>query len=132
MHDASIHVCQCPVCRRPEPHPDKAIHHRMNLLLSRMDEPQRRWYVGLESMRIPHGGDVLLAQITGLNVETIRRGRQELENDLEGCSAERIRQKGGGRPPVEKKRSDDRTGPEPPDRGPDRRQSDDRSQMGAT
>lgn len=75
----------------------------MNLLLGRMDEQQRRWYVGLESMRIGHGGDVLLSQITGLNVETIRRGRRELDNDLEDRPADRVRLKGGGRPPVEKK-----------------------------
>jgi hypothetical protein len=75
----------------------------MNRLLSRMDEQQRRWYVGLESMKIGHGGDTLLAQITGLHVETIRRGRQELENDLQDRPPERIRLEGGGRPPVEKK-----------------------------
>jgi hypothetical protein len=75
----------------------------MNLLLSRMDEQQRRWYAGLESMKIGHGGDVLLAQISGLNVETIRRGRQDLENDLQDRPPARIRLEGGGRPPVEKK-----------------------------
>lgn len=103
MHDASIHVCQCPLCQGFEPHTDQQIHHHMNLLLSRMDEQQRRWYVGLESMRIGHGGDILLSQITGLNVETIRRGRQELENDLEDRPSDRIRREGGGRPLVEKK-----------------------------
>jgi hypothetical protein len=103
MQEASIHKCQCPVCRQPEPHRDKPLHHRMNLLLSRMDEQQRRWYVGLESTKIGHGGDLLLSQISGLNVETIRRGREELENDLEDRPPERIRLKGGGRPPVEKK-----------------------------
>jgi hypothetical protein len=103
MHDASIHICQCSLCQRPDPHPDKQLHHRMNLLLSRMNEQQRRWYVGLESMKIGHGGDLLLSQISGLNVETIRRGRQELENDLEDRPTERIRLEGGGRPPVEKK-----------------------------
>jgi hypothetical protein len=75
----------------------------MNLLLSRMNEQQRRWYVGLESMKMGHGGDVLLSQMTGLNVETIRRGRQELENDLEDRPADHVRREGGGRPSVEKK-----------------------------
>jgi len=103
MQEATIHVCQCPLCRRSDPHPDQQLHHRMNLLLGRMDEQQRRWYVGLESMRIGHSGDALLSQITGLNVETIRRGRQELENDLEDRPADRVRREGGGRPSVEKK-----------------------------
>jgi hypothetical protein len=75
----------------------------MNLLLSRMDEQQRRWYVGIESMKIGHGGDKLLAQISGLNAETIRRGRQELENELQDRPVERVRLEGAGRPPVEKK-----------------------------
>ena len=103
MQEASIHICKCPVCQRPDAHADPLLHHRMNLLLSRMDEQQRRWYVGLESMRIGHGGDVLLCQITGMNVETIRRGRQELEDDLNDRPTDRIRLEGGGRPSVEKK-----------------------------
>lgn len=84
----------------------------MNLLLSRMDEQQRRWYGALESLRVGHGGDVRLGQITGLSVETLRRGREELDNELQDRpadrlrrerSVERIRLPGGGRPPVEKK-----------------------------
>jgi len=75
----------------------------MNLLLSRMDEQQRRWYGALESLRVGRGGDVRLGQITGLNVETLRRGREELDNELQDRPADRIRLSGGGRPPVEKK-----------------------------
>ena len=103
MQEASVYVCQCSVCRGSGEHPDKRLHHRMNLLLSRMDEQQRRWYVGLESMKVGHGGDTLLSLITGLNVETIRRGRQELENNLEDRPQDRVRLEGGGRPLVEKK-----------------------------
>ena len=29
----------------------------MNLLVSRMNEQQRRWYAGLESIRVGHGAD---------------------------------------------------------------------------
>ncbi len=75
----------------------------MNVFLSRLDEQQRRWYVALESKRKGHGGDRLLAQITGMNVETIRRGRQELDEELASRPRERIRAVGGGRPAVEKK-----------------------------
>jgi hypothetical protein len=75
----------------------------MNLLLSRLDEQQRRWYVALESVKVGHGGDTLLSQITGLNAETIRRGREELESDLAGRPADRVRLPGGGRTPLEKK-----------------------------
>jgi hypothetical protein len=75
----------------------------MNLLCSRLDEQQRRWYVALEANRIGHGGDRLLSQITGLDEKTIRRGREELATSLADCPAERVRRPGGGRPTVEKK-----------------------------
>ncbi len=80
-----------------------SLHHQMNLFLSRLDEQQRRWYVAMESNRIGTGGDRLLSQITGMDVKTIRRGRQELEKDLADRPSERIRLPGGGQPPVEKK-----------------------------
>jgi hypothetical protein len=40
----------------------------------------------------------LLSLVTGLHVETIRRGRRELEADLQGCPPDRLRRRGGGRP----------------------------------
>ena len=75
----------------------------MNLLLSRFDEQQSRWYAALESKKIGHGGDTLLSRITGMNVETIRRGRRELEASLEGRPTDRVGREGGGRKPAEKK-----------------------------
>ena len=75
----------------------------MNLLLNHLDEQQRRLYAALESKRIGHSGDRLLSLITGLNVETIRQGRHELDADLADTPLHRIRRPGGGRPPVEKK-----------------------------
>ncbi|MEO8185587.1 MAG: hypothetical protein ABI895_42820 [Deltaproteobacteria bacterium] len=72
------------------------------LLLSTLDERQRRLFAGLESMLLGWGGDRRIAEITGLDSHTIAKGRREL---LEGkLLAERIRQPGGGRKPVEKKR----------------------------
>ena len=75
----------------------------MNLLLSRLDEQQRRLYAALESKRIGHGGDRVLAFVTGLDVESIRQGRRELDADLADTPLDRIRRPGGGRPPAEKK-----------------------------
>jgi len=75
----------------------------MNVLLSRLDEQQRRWYVAVEADRIGHGGAERLSKITGMNVNTIRRGRRELAADLEGRPTDRVRKAGGGRKPVEKK-----------------------------
>jgi hypothetical protein len=74
----------------------------MNVFLSRLDEQQCRWYVALESMAVGHGGDRLLSQVTGLHVDTIRRGREELSRDLEDRPTDRVRLPGGGRPPLKK------------------------------
>ena len=103
MSAVKIHVCQCSHCQQEMFHQDKKLHHQMNLFLSRLDEQQRRWYVAMESNRMGASGDQLLSQITGMDVKTIRRGRQELEADLADRPSERIRLAGGGRPPVEKK-----------------------------
>ena len=103
MPQTNIHQCQCPQCQSDTPHPDQAMHRQMNVFLSRLDEQQRRWYVALESSRLGHGGDQQIARITGLDVHTIRRGRQELASDLSDRPADRVRTSGAGRPRVEKK-----------------------------
>jgi hypothetical protein len=72
------------------------------LFFSTLNEQQRRLYAGMESVRLGRGGDRWIAQITGLDVHTVSRGRRELlAQDL---ALDRIRDRGGGRPPVEKKR----------------------------
>jgi hypothetical protein len=72
------------------------------LFFSTLNEHQRRLYAGMESVRLGRGGDRWIAQITGLDVHTVSRGRRELlAQDL---ALDRIRGRGGGRPPVEKKR----------------------------
>ena len=76
----------------------------MNLFLSRLDEQQRRWYVGMEAKKQGHGGVKKMAQITGININTIRRGKRELSDDLETRPNDRVRLPGGGRKAVEKKR----------------------------
>lgn len=100
----TIHQCECAICQQSESHPDQRVHQQMNLLLSRLDEQQRRWYAAIEAQKLGHGGATLLAKITGLSVETIRRGRTELEDGLSQRPVDRVRQVGGGRKTVEKKR----------------------------
>ena len=100
MQQRPIPRCACPECRRRRPNPTKALHQQMNFLVSTLDERQRRLYVGLESQKLGHGGDRRLALITGLSVDTIAKGRQELQRPV---ASERIRVPGGGRPRLEKK-----------------------------
>jgi len=98
-----VHTCECPICCHSQDHADKAIHHQFNVLLSRLDEQQRRWMVALESKKIGHGGDRFMAKVSGISVETIRKGRKELDDDLTDRPIDRVRVPGGGRPRIEKK-----------------------------
>ena len=72
------------------------------LFVSMLDEKQRRLYAGLESLKLGHGGDRKIAELTAMDVHTVARGRRELlshDVDIEG-----IRKAGGGRKGLEKKR----------------------------
>ena len=103
MPISEIHVCQCADCTQQEEHTNKQTHQQMNLLLSRLDEQQRRWYVAVEANRMGHGSLRLLLLITGMNEKTIQRGQQEIEQGLVERPSTQIRHSGGGRPRVEKK-----------------------------
>jgi hypothetical protein len=103
MTISGIHACQCKNCQQPGEHPDKKLHEQMNLLLSRLDEQQRRWYVAVEANRIGYGGVRLLSQITGMDEKTIQRGQQEIGQGLVDRPLKRVRSPGAGRPLVEKK-----------------------------
>jgi hypothetical protein len=72
------------------------------LFFSMLDEKRRRLYAGLEALKTGRGGDARIANLLGLDVGTVARGRQELlSQDVE---VNRVRRAGGGRKAVEKKR----------------------------
>jgi hypothetical protein len=104
MNAKTIHQCECEICQNAEPDVKQGEHRRINVFMSRLDEQQRRWYAALEAEKLGHGGIELVAKITGLNVNTISRGRQELAQELNGRPNDRIRLAGGGRKALEKKR----------------------------
>jgi hypothetical protein len=101
--ERQIHQCECDVCQAETDPEIMRQHRQMNVFLSRLNEPQRRWYVGLLSQRPGGPSDRQLAKITGLDEKTIQRGRQDLDAELAGLPPERQRQEGGGRPRAEKK-----------------------------
>ncbi len=100
MEKSPIHHCTCPACRAHKDLPTKSLHAQINFMVSTLDEHQRRLFVGLESQRLGYGGDRVMAQITGLSVDTIAAGRRELRA---GQGTKHIRAAGAGRPRVEKK-----------------------------
>ncbi len=103
MSAPEVHQCECGTCQQKTSHPDQVLHRQMNLLLSRLDEQQRRWYAAVEADRVGLQGDQLLSQITDMDSKTIQRGRQELEHELAERPFDRVRLPGGGRPRAEKK-----------------------------
>ncbi len=97
------HQCQCEICRTESDAAVMRQHREMNLLLSRLNEQQRRWYVGSFSQQPGGPSDEALSQITGMDEKTIRRGRRELANELADVPVDRLRREGAGRPRAEKK-----------------------------
>src|SRR3954453_832668 len=103
MSGGAVHGCGgCP-CRRGEAHANREYHHQMNLLLSRLNEQQRRWYLAVESERLGYGADRILYEITGVDEKTIRRGRVELGVSLTDRPVDRVPLPGGGRPATKKR-----------------------------
>ena len=98
----SVHECGCAECRLGGS-AARDDHRQLNILLSRLDEQQRRWVAAREAGRLGHGGFQRISEITGLHPETIRRGRDELSEDLRDRPRTYVRLPGGGRPRVEKK-----------------------------
>ena len=96
MPISAIDVCQCQLCQSGIDHGERLFHRQINLLMSRLDEQQRRWLAALEANRHGHGGIRRLSQITGLDEKTIQRGQQELELELNGRPANRVRLAGAG------------------------------------
>lgn len=72
------------------------------LFFSLLDEKQRRLYAGLEALKTGWGGDAQIADLLGLDVGTVARGRQDLQQ--QDVEVERVRRVGGGRKSLEKKR----------------------------
>ncbi|MDY6940139.1 MAG: hypothetical protein SWY16_21105 [Cyanobacteriota bacterium] len=94
---ANIRKCPCPICQERSEHPQKIFHDRINLLLSRLDEQQRRWFVAILAQQLGRGGIQQISQVTGMHPDTIRRGRQELDRGLSDRPQGRTRLRGGGR-----------------------------------
>ncbi len=75
------------------------IAERWRLFGAECDERRRRLWAASEAKTHGPGGVALLARVTGLSDETIRRGLVELESG-ERLEAGQVRRAGGGRPAV--------------------------------
>jgi hypothetical protein len=96
-----VHACECPRCRQ-YPNGRVAREHRaLNRLIAASDERTRRLLAGFLARKHGKGGIALLARITGLDRDTVARGRSELRQPFR--SSGRIRRPGAGGQRVEKK-----------------------------
>ncbi len=99
----TIRRCSCPDCRRD---PDAAVareHQAINRIIACTDERSRRLVAGFLARLYGHGGITRLARITGLDRNTIARGRRELDQE-DVLPPDRVRRPGAGPKRVEARR----------------------------
>lgn len=97
-----IHRCRCRGCRSRSDSELVVYHRAINRVMAELDERSRRLFAGVLARQRGHGGIRQVAEITGLNRMTIRRGLRESERG-QAESFDRVRRPGGGRKRVEKK-----------------------------
>ena len=95
-----IHRCSCPACCREPEGTTAREHQAINRLVARTDERTRRLVAGSLAQRHGRGGIALLECITGLDCNTIARGRREL-NQADPLPPGRVRRPGAGPKRVE-------------------------------
>lgn len=97
----TIHVCGCLRCREYPKGRVARQHRALNRLIAASDERTRRLLTGFLARQHGRGGISLLERITGIDRNTIARGKRELRQPFR--SSGRIRRPGAGSPRVEKK-----------------------------
>jgi len=96
-----VHTCSCSRCQQYPCGRVAREHRALNRLFIAADERTRRLLAGFLARQHGRGGTALVAQITGLDRNTIARGRRELRHPDRWSG--RVRRPGGGRPRTEKK-----------------------------
>ena len=73
------------------------IQTRIDSMLPRLDERQRRIYLGTEAKSIGRGGITLIARLASVTRRTISKGIRELSENDTHIEAGHVRKSGGGR-----------------------------------
>jgi len=71
------------------------------IFFSTLNEKQRRFYAGFESLKVGYGGDKKIAELINIDQRTVAKGRKELLTGEVNLDA--IREAGGGRKQIKKK-----------------------------
>jgi len=89
-----VNECCCDLCQSGAECKERQVHSYLNALLSKLDEQERRWVVGL--VAIQYNSISYVELITGVSYKTIRKGMEEIQSGLVQ-SPESVRKSGGGR-----------------------------------
>jgi Rhodopirellula transposase DDE domain len=76
------------------PYP-REIEETMKKFYETLSEKDRRRYAAIEALKLGHGGQKYICEVLSCDPETVKRGREELQNGS-NIPKERIREKGGG------------------------------------
>ena len=78
------------------PYPPSVCKH-MRLFYESLSEKDRRRYASVEAEKLAHGGVEYIAEVLGCDPQTIRQGREDIEQlPVDGAEG-RIRKKGGSK-----------------------------------
>lgn len=70
------------------------VERHMRLLYDSLSEKDRRRYAAVEAEKLGHGGDQYIAELFGCEPDTVRHGRQDIEQLPVDEASGRVRKKG--------------------------------------
>jgi hypothetical protein len=74
-----------------------AVERQMVHFFQSLSEKDRRRYAAVEAAKLGHGGTAYLARLFGCKVDTIERGKEDVEKLPKDEAAGRVRKKGGSK-----------------------------------
>jgi predicted transcriptional regulator len=83
----------------------KNIEEKIKLFYDNLSEKDKRYYAGIEAIKLGHGGIQYISALLGCSRQTVSKGLEDIKNkSLLGRN--HVRNSGGGRKSYEKKYSD--------------------------
>jgi len=80
---------------------EDVVRKKYEALSPLMDERMRRCWAGIEAESLGDGGIAIVERATGMSRTTIRAGRDEVRNGIDGAAMIQVRRPGCGRPRLE-------------------------------
>ena len=73
------------------------IEEQMVHFFQSLSEKDRRRYAAVEAAKLGHGGTAYIARLFGCKVDTIERGKEDVQQLPQDEAAGRVRKKGGSK-----------------------------------